>query len=265
MVAQLDRPVGDAAAGFDGSVNDDADAEFDGDAADASDGGDVGNKQPLVWFGAPNFFRSPPGHPDCKPTDNVFRWICDPYPFSKVSPGEGNQAGWRLAGNALAPPIVEDGIGPDGGDAWLDAVQLTFEYAGASPRVGRLVAMLPTSGTNPGSPPTSDADALLGKPADQYAYLSASYLVGGDDIWVALVDVDGSFSQELSVAQYRNDSCRYGCGLTVPLSDLTQGSRIDLHRIRYVAFIVDGDPPEASPSMTIGEIAFDNGEPFSPL
>jgi hypothetical protein len=173
---------------------------------------------------------------------------CDPYDFSHIY----TSGGYHFDGDVLLVPFTITGTGPYG-EALLKTVRLGFHYDGAAPRTGSGLVLLPTSTVRNGLPPRDQADEYYGKRVLSSWVLHASYLLGGDGLGVALVDVNGVRSHVVDVAQNRSTYCRYGCSLEVPIAQLAGNTGIDLEQIRYVAFTTE-DGATVDQTMTISDL-----------
>jgi hypothetical protein len=186
----------------------------------------------------------------CAPANGWY--TCDPYSLSEIST-TGN---YHVANDATVVPFQIVGTGPYG-TSLIKTIQVAFQYAGAAPRVGTGIARLPTSAAHNGLPPLDAADRDRGKFVAPTWSLRVSYLLGGEGLAVALVDVNGLRSNALDVATYRSSYCRYGCALKVPVADLASGTDIDLSQIRYVELLTE-DTATTDPSLVAGNILFDD-------
>jgi hypothetical protein len=195
-----------------------------------------------------------PGNPTpvpagCTPTSDWFE--CEPYAYSRVSAS----GGYRFADDATVVPFGITGIGPFG-TYYIKTLAVAFAYAGAAPREGVGVVLLPASAAHPGAAPESAEDRDRGKFVSPAWKLRAGYLIGGEGLSIALVDVNGLHSQALDVATYRGTYCRYGCSLEVPVAALAAGSDIDLSQIRYVELRSESGAT-GDPHLFLAHVLFD--------
>jgi len=179
-------------------------------------------------------------------------YTCDPYSFSGVFT-TGN---YHFIDDATLVPFNITGTGPYG-TSLVKTIRVAFKYAGAAPRSGLGLTLLPTSAAHSGVPPANADDRDRGKFVSPTWNLRAAYLIGGEGLAVALVDVNGLRSNALDVVTYRSSYCRYGCALKVPVSALAAGTDIDLSQIRYVAFMTESSAT-ADQTMVAGHILFDD-------
>jgi hypothetical protein len=204
------------------------------------------------------FPRTEPGNPTpvpagCSAAGDGFE--CAPYAFSQVT----TTGGYRFAGDADVVPFDITGIGPFG-TYYIRTLEVAFAYAGATPRTGDGVVRLPASAAQPGAVPLDAEDRDRGKYVSPTASLRAGYLMGGEGLSIALVDVNGVHGQALDVATYRGTYCRYGCSLKVPVAALAAGTDVDLTQIRYLELRTESGA-SVEPWLSLSQLAFDES-PF---
>jgi Carbohydrate binding module family 56 len=186
----------------------------------------------------------------CQPSGSWYS--CAPFADSRVY----TEGGYRFAGDATRVPFDITGTGPYG-TSLIKTLQVALDYTGGTPRRGLGLVQLPSSAAPGGVPPVDADDRDRGKYVSPTWSLRASYLIGGDGLSVALIDVNGLRSKEVDVAAYRSSYCRYGCSLEVPVAVLASGTDIDLGQIRYVEFRSESGAV-VDQTMTIGHLVFDD-------
>jgi hypothetical protein len=201
------------------------------------------------------FPPSEPGNPSpipagCAPSNDWF--TCAPYAFSRVS----TSGGYHFADDATVVPFDITGSGPFG-TSYIKTFAVAFAYAGAAPRDGVGLVQLPASAAHPGAPPESAEDRDRGKFVSPAWKLRAGYLIGGEGLSIALVDVNGLRSQALDVATYRGTYCRYGCSLEVPVAALAAGTDVDLSQIRYLELRTESGAT-VDPHLVLSHLLFDD-------
>jgi hypothetical protein len=197
---------------------------------------------------------TPPSAPGACTTTDGTTFSCPPWALSKISADGGYQS---TSTSGLVPVTVTfaDSTYQKGN---FTTLAVGFTYHGGTPRTGTGLVLIPTASDNSGNPPASTADALAGKNVSATPGFASNFMVGGTGLAVAMIDINGIWSNKADVASHvLPGSCdRPNCFLNVPMSDLTQGSTVDLTQIRYVAFITE---PGATvdPTLLIGDARFE--------
>jgi hypothetical protein len=201
------------------------------------------------WFAQK--FPSDPGT-GCDPNGPPFS--CSPDPFSKI----GAYGGYQSTATTLPlVPIVPMGANTTYQQGWFNTLSVGFAYTGGTPRNGTGLALIPTSTAGAGGPPSTGREALLGKNLSAVPALASSFLIGGGGMAVALVDVNGLWSNQVDVTSY-TIGCQNGdCIFFVPMNVVAQGSPVDLTQVRYVVFVTESGAT-TNPSVMVGDITFDN-------
>jgi hypothetical protein len=205
-----------------------------------------------LWtHGFPTFDPAHPGAiPDgCMASGNWY--TCEPFAFSRVE----TSGSYRFLDDAALVPFEIVGTGPFG-NAFIKTLRIAFSAA-AGPRTGLGLVQLPSSSAATGVPPVDDADRDRGKFVSPSWSLRASYLIGGEGLSIALVDVNGLRSNAADIVTYRSSYCRYGCALKVPVATLVAGTDVDLNQIQYVEVRTESGIA-IDPTLVMGHILFDD-------
>jgi len=179
-------------------------------------------------------------------------YTCEPYGFSRVE----TQGGYRFRDDAAIVPFDIIGTGPFG-NSLVKTLRVAFSYAGPTPRKGTGLVQLPTSAAPAGIPPQDEDDRDRGKFVAPTWSLRASYLLGGEGLSVALVDVNGLRSNAVDLVSYRSTYCRYGCSLKVPVAVLVAGTDVDLNQVRYIE-VRSESGAIVDQNLVVGHILFDD-------
>ena len=178
-------------------------------------------------------------------------YTCATHAFSRVHAEDDV----RFAGDAALVPFEIVGTGPFG-TSLVKIAHVAFTGATA-PGTGVGLVQLPASAAAPGLPPIDAADRDRGKFVSRAWSLRASYVLGGEGLSVALVDVNGLRSHAVDLVAHRSTYCRYGCSLEVPVALLADGTDVDLAQIRYIELRTSSGVA-ADPDLVIGHIRFDD-------
>jgi hypothetical protein len=196
-----------------------------------------------------------PAHPGAIPAGCMASgswYTCEPLGFSRVS----TSGSYRFADDAALVPFGIIGTGPYG-TSLVKTLRVAFSAPAGGPRTGTGLVQLPSSAAAEGVPPLDEADRDRGKFVSPAWNLRASYLVGGEGLSVALVDVNGLRSNAVDLSSYRSSYCRYGCSLKVPVSVLVAGTDVDLSQIRYLELRTESGIT-SDPTLVVGHLLFDD-------
>jgi hypothetical protein len=194
----------------------------------------------------------------CTTSDGGSTFSCPPWAFSKIFADGGYHS--TSTSFPLVPVTVTlaNSTYQKGNFTTLD---LGFSYTGATPRLGTGLALIPTALGGNGDPPSSAAESLAGKNVSQTPGLISQFMVGGSGLAIALVDINGIWSNKVDMASHiLPGSCDTpNCFFRVALTDFTQGSAVDLTQIRYVAVTTEAGAT-VNPRVILGDILFSQFE-----
>ncbi len=139
------------------------------------------------------------------------------------------------------------------GNSPIPAIDMLFR----SNAYGTAEAILTTSRQLGGVEPSDVADRDAGKAINRASSLKFAAPGINEGVYVRLVDTQGRWSRYVSINKYRGSYGRYTFDFSIPVSELTTGTDIDLSNIRSVNFFVNRMTPVGDYALKVINLRFD--------